>query len=324
MKRILVIYYSQSGQLKDITDSVLAPISASGVATVEYEQLKPIKPFPFPWTAFEFADAFAESFDGIPCELEPLSSKAFDDYDLIILAYQVWYLAPSIPVSSFLQSPDAEKILKNTPVVTIIGCRNMWLLAQERVKKYIKDAGGKLTGNIVLKDRTSNLVGVLTITAWLLTGNKNRFMGIFPYPGVSDDDINRAAKFGEILISELTSTGKSDQIKLSGQSTQTKLNQTGAVDVVPDFIIFESRISKIFSIWAKFIRSKGGPGNPARKGRVRLFIGYLLTAIFLISPLATIATATAKVVKKKSIQKKVDYFSSLSMEETDDKKISKA
>ncbi|WP_233267327.1 hypothetical protein [Paraglaciecola sp. L3A3] len=57
---------------------------------------------------------------------------------MIILTYQVWFLSPSIPIASFLQSEPAKKLFKDTPVVTIIGCRGMWLMAQEKVKTLLK------------------------------------------------------------------------------------------------------------------------------------------------------------------------------------------
>ena len=176
MKKILVISYSQTGQLSNIIQSVLGPVQKNPDVSVVYEELKPRTPYPFPWTAYQFCDVFPEAVAGIPCDLHPLSCDPDEDYDLIVLAYTVWYLSPSIPVTSFLKRPEAKKILKNRPVLTLIGCRNMWLLAQEKVKQEIKEIGGQLTGNIVLTDKTNNLVGVLTIAVWMLTGKKDRFL----------------------------------------------------------------------------------------------------------------------------------------------------
>ena len=55
-------------------------------------------------------------------------------YDLIVFGHQVWYLSPSIPINSFLQNNISKKLFENTPVVTVIGCRNMWIMAQEKIK----------------------------------------------------------------------------------------------------------------------------------------------------------------------------------------------
>lgn len=301
MKKVLVLYYSQTGQLHDIIKSILAPIDQNPDVSIEYEALQPKEPYPFPWTAYQFADAFPEAFAGIPCELDPLGCDPDADYDLIVLAYTVWYLAPSIPVNSFMLSPEAKRVLNNRPVVTIIGCRNMWLLAQETIKQRIKDAGGRLTGNIVLTDRASNLVGVLTIAVWMLTGNKGSFLNIFPKPGISDRDIRAAERFGVVIRKALSG----NEIAVD----QNELNQQGAVNVDPSLLLMEKRISKVFNLWSVYIRKKGGPGNLNRRARIRAFIVYLITAVIVLAPLASIAGRILKARRKEKIAAEIDYFS---------------
>ncbi|MEW6671740.1 MAG: dialkylresorcinol condensing enzyme DarA [Thermodesulfobacteriota bacterium] len=301
MKKILVIYYSQSGQLAEIVDSVLKPLKKNENISIVFQELKPRNRYPFPWTRHQFCDAFPEAFQEIPCELEPFAFNPEDDFDLIILAYTVWYLSPATPISAFLQSPEAQKVIRNRPVITLIGCRNMWLLAQEKVKKRIAALGGEIKGNIVLMDRAMNLVGIVTIAAWMFTGKKERFLKIFPRPGVSDQDIREAGRFGDLILDSLA--GETFDLD------QQVLNRHGAVPVFPAYIIFEQRIHKVFSIWSKFILQKGGPADPNRKFRVRLFFYYLLVAIILIAPLATLVSWVVRLFNKQKIQKAIAYFS---------------
>ncbi len=300
MKKLLVVYYSQSGQLEQIVHSILAPLSESGRFELVYECLRPEKPYPFPWPAIEFADAFPESLQEIPCRLAPLQTDPDEAFDGVILAYQVWYLSPSIPISSFLQSRQAARLLNGRPVVTLIGCRNMWLLAHEKVKKHIVRNRGVPIGNIVLMDRAPNLLGVISIAAWMLTGIKKRFLGIFPRPGVAEEEIRAARKFGSILLDAFSRNEFKD--------LQIRLNRAGAVTVVPAYILFEQRIAKVFAVWARFIRRKGDPGNPARKPRLRIFIAYLFAAVFMLAPLATGVTWVLQKIKKEKIKTLVSYF----------------
>jgi len=301
MKKILVVYYSQSGQLAEIVQSVLAPLEKNEQVSVVYEALRPKQPFPFPWTRHQFCDAFPEAFQEIPCELEPFGFNPDDEFDLIILAYTVWYLSPSTPVSSFLQSPAAKKVIRNRPVITLIGCRNMWLQAQEKVKHRVVDMGGEIKGNIVLMDRAMNLIGIVTIAAWMFTGKKERFLRIFPRPGISEQDIREAGRFGNMILEALAG----EKLDLDQQA----LNQHGAVPVIPAYIIFEQRIQKVFSVWSKFILQKGGPADPNRRFRVRLFFYYLLVAIILIAPLATLVSFVVRLFNKEKIKTAVAYFS---------------
>jgi len=203
MKEVLVVYYSQTGQLYDIIKNVVSTLDDKAIS-ITYFEIIPEKPFEFPWNKTAFFDAFPESFLQIPAPFVPPSEEILNKkYDLVVLGHQVWYLTPSIPLNSFLKSESAKKLLKNTPVITVIGARNMWIMAQEKVKRLLVDCGAKLVGNIALVDRHINHISVITIVHWMMNGKKNKKWGIFPKPGVSDTDILEASKFGAPIKSAL-------------------------------------------------------------------------------------------------------------------------
>ena len=277
-KKALVVYYTQSGQLKEIIDAVTGPMEDDFEFT--YEQLKPIPEFPFPWTGMSFYQAFPESVQEIPCELAPFSFDPDENFDLIILAYQPWYLSPSIPFTSFLHSDAAAKVLKGKPVITILGCRNMWIMAQESVKKRISGLGGNHIGNIVLVDKHHNLVSVITIVRWMLKGERHGsglYGKLFPVAGISNKDIEEAAKFGMIIKDTF------EHKEFSG--LQSKLLDQGAVRIKPVLMTVEQRGFMMFRPWSRFVLKKGGAGDPARIGRLKMFRAYLFTVIYLVSPI---------------------------------------
>ncbi len=173
-KKVLVVYYSQTGQLREIVNSVIAPLKASSEVTLTFEEIRPKTPFPYPWTSDEFFQAMPESVRGIACELQPLSLNGQENFDLIIVAWQPWYLSPSIPIHAFFQHETAKKLLSGKPVITIIGSRNMWIMAHERIREYLKSMQAKLVGNIVLYDKAPNLLSVISIIRWLFTGKKGK------------------------------------------------------------------------------------------------------------------------------------------------------
>ena len=152
IKRVLVINYSQTGQLSAITQRIIAPLQQDEQIEVHVETLRPLKPYPFPWRFFSFLDAFPESAHMVTPPLQPLSLNGDEDFDLVILPYQVWFLAPSLPVTAFLKHPLAKKLLTGKPVVTVIACRNMWMMAQEKMKTLLAECGARLLDNVVLVD----------------------------------------------------------------------------------------------------------------------------------------------------------------------------
>lgn len=293
-KKLLTIFYSQSGQLEEIVDNFIAPFVESGVS-VDKVRVRPKKDFGFPWTSARFFDAMPESVLGIPVELEPFELKEAS-YDLILFAYQPWYLSPSIPATSVLAHPAFKKVLKNTPVLTLIGARNMWLNAQERVKTLLMESGAKLIGNVVLTDKNSNLTSAITILYWMLTGKKDRYMGVFPKPGVADADILKTREFGTIV--------KEFFEKNDWNGLQKSLVEAKAIDVQSDLMFIESRASKLFLIWAGFITKRKN-----RSFWLILFKYYLLVALFMVAPLVlAINGVIFKPFLRKRINSKKQYY----------------
>lgn len=303
MPSILVIYYSQSGQLRDILDNMLLDIQ--GKAEIDFAEVKPVKPFPFPWTSHAFFDAMPECVELVPSEIEPLPANILNkDYDLVILGYQSWFLSPSQPTTSFLKSANAS-VLKGKPVLTVIACRNMWLNGQEKVKEMLIHAGAKLVGNIVLTDKHGNLVSVLSIARWAFKGQKAASKWL-PEAGVSSSDIKGAEKFGAPIYKHL-SENKLDTL-------QNELLHIGAVELEPGLVLLEKRGVKNFRKFAAYIREKGDAGDPARIGRVNLFKRLLAVGIFILSPISSFTAAIQERLQKKSLLKDVAYFKQLDYE----------
>ena len=299
-KKILAVYFTQSGQLGNIIDHFTMPFEASPDITVEKVRIYPSKPFPFPWTTPVFFDAMPESVDGVPATLEPFTFKEAQ-YDLIILGYQPWFLSPSIPANSLLQHPMFKGILNNTPVVTISGCRNMWINAQEKIKKLLKEAGANLVGNIALVDRHNNYISLVTILYWMLTGKKDRKWGIFPQPGVSQKDIADSAIFGKTVKAHLQ--------KNNWNELQQHLLEQGAVDVKYNLMFIERKAGHIFSIWSKIINK-----SKKRNALLVAFKYYLLIALCIAAPVILLVDAVFfKPFLGKRIKKQKEYYAGVAL-----------
>jgi len=302
LPKALVIYYSQTGQLKEILDSVTHALQGSFELT--FEELHPIPDYPFPWTEMSFFQPFPECVREIPAKLKPFSFDINIKYDLIILGVQVWYLSPSIPVTSFLQSKEARQILNDTPVITVQGVRNMWAMSQERVKKRILDLGGKLLGNIVLFDPSPNLISVVTIVRWAMKGKQHGtglYGKIFPPAGVPDESIRKAEVYGEIILKAWNNKNLNE--------LQNKLVKAGAVRINPVLVTIEKRGFAMFSIWANFILKKGKYNDTARIGRLKLFKYYLFTVIYLVSPIGSIIVRLIQMLNPGATRRMIKYYS---------------
>lgn len=298
-KKVLFIYYTQTGQLGEIVNNFSSTFITSG-HSAEIVRVYPEVDYPFPWEMDDFFETMPESVFGKPVKLKPFELK-HTNYDLIVFAYQPWFLSPSIPAISILMHPDFQKIIKNTPVITLIGSRNMWLSSQERVKTILKEAGAIHVGNISLFDKHSNLISLVTILYWMRTGKRDKYLEIFPKPGISEKDISSAKEYGERVKQSLEtdewSTLQADLIKMK------------AVEIVSNFMFIETRGVRLFRIWANFIVKRKN-----RKLWLRIYKYYLLIALFIVAPIVlTINIIIFKPFLGSSIRKKKEYYLDLKL-----------
>ena len=269
-KKVLAIYYSQSGQLGQIVDNFCEPLADAGFG-VEKVQVKLKDDFAFPWTTKRFFSVMPDCVLSVPHELEPLELKE-SSYDLIVLGWQPWFLSPSIPFNSLMQNNQFKNILKNTPVITLTGVRNMWVNAFERVKPMLREAQANHVGTVALYDRHLNLVSIFTIFHWMLTGRKDKYLGFFPLPGVSNADIANTKNFGALALPYLE---KKDWAGLQEEFIKVK-----AVDPKYHLMFIEGKAGMMFKLWARLISKKEN-----KTFWLAAFKYYLLIALFIAAPL---------------------------------------
>lgn len=297
IKKVLFIYYTQSGQLGEIIDCFSKSFISSGIQ-IETIRIFPEKDYQFPWKMDNFFETMPGSVLGIPVKLKHFEFKE-TKYDLIVLGFQPWFLSPSIPVNSLLSLHGFQEIIKNTPVVTVIGARNMWISAQERIKKILYDYDARLVGNIVFTDKHGNLTSLVTILYWMLTGKRDKYLGIFPKPGVSDENIAGAESIGNIVRLAME--------KGEWSELQTELIKVKAVEVKPNLMFIETRGAKLFKIWADLIIKKKN-----KTTWLRIFKYYLLIALFIVAPFVLIINILIfRPFLLKNIKRKRNYFLSI-------------
>ncbi|PLY09934.1 MAG: dialkylrecorsinol condensing enzyme [Arcobacter sp.] len=297
-KKVLVVSYSQTGQLNNLVKNFTKPLYENEDIELFYKNIKPKKPYPFPWSLMTFMDSFPESVYLDTCEIEEFEDDS-NDYDLIILSYQVWFLSPSIPISSFLKSSWAKSKFKNKPVITLIGCRNMWIMAQEKMKQMLSDLEANLIDNVVLIDKGNSLETFITTPRWMLTGKKNSIFGLSS-AGISEDEIIKSQRFGKALVDAL----KSDKEK----ENKSLLYGLKAVVVNTKLIRSEQIGTKSFTIWGGLIRKIGKPGNIKRKPVVMLYLIFLLLMIVTVVPINMIIQSVLRKINKNAVIKQKELY----------------
>nr|MBF0221431.1 dialkylresorcinol condensing enzyme [Desulfobulbaceae bacterium] len=296
-KRVLVLYYSQSGQLKNVLETMLAPLERCNEILCDFREIKPQKAYPYPWSFYKFFNVFPESVYLDGCEVQEVESQ--DEYDLIILGYTVWFLSPSIPVTGFLKSDQARRLFAKTPVVTVISCRDMWLIAQEKMKSLLTDLDARLLDNVVFTDQGKSLYTFVTTPRWMLTGQKDAFW-FFPKAGVCQKVIVNSSRFGNRLCAALKEDGE--------QGAAPLLAGLGAVNVNGKLIATERIAHRSFLIWSKLIKKAGAPNSWQRNVVITIYAVFLLTLVLTVVPLNMLVRKSIYPFRKRALDETVIYY----------------
>lgn len=296
--KVAVFYYSQSGQALSVAKSICGPLVEQGHQVV-YKQICPLEDFPFPWDKDEFFDIFPETRLGLP----PVGNKAIDfsdieDAGLVVIAGQSWFLSPSVPIQSFFLDEEVRAYLHNRDMIFVNACRNMWLMTSRQIKRYAKEIGARLVGHIVLQDNHANLISALTIVRWLMFNRKDG--KLLPDAGVSQKDIDSTDRFGN-AIADAYQNDKVDTL-------QDELLREGAIIYKPSILFLEKAGHRMFGLWAKFIRKKGGYRDKRRMMRVNMFFYYLLFVLFVVSPFGQLFFFLTYPLQKVNFHKHVDCY----------------
>lgn len=274
-KKVLVVYYTQTGQLGKLLETMLLPLKKNREIDLDFLKIESEEAFTFPWSFFKFFDTFPETvYLDVP-KLKPFKPIE-ESYNLVILGYQPWFLSPSMPITSFMQSDTAKKILKDKSVITVIGCRNMWIEAQEAMKELIKKCGGVLIDNVVLTDQSGPLESFITTPRWMLTGKRDAFWGLSA-AGINEEDIKQSKRFGQRIVEKLEANYEKDHTPM--------LRNLGAVKADGRFVFSEKIAKRSFRIWGKLIRLFGKRGALMRRPIVVIYVAFLFTLIVTVVPL---------------------------------------
>jgi len=161
----------------------------------------------------------------------------------------------------------------------------------------LHETDAKLVGNIALVDNHANLVSFVTILHWMFTGKKDRYLNIFPKPGVADEDIANTKRFGSTVLHFLQ--------KGEWNGMQAELVKQNAVQVKYNLMFIESKARRIFAIWAKIIAKK-----KKRTAWLVAFKYYLLIALFIAAPIIlTVDAIFFKPFLSARIKKQKQYYS---------------
>jgi len=173
------------------------------------------------------------------------------------------------------------------------------VMAQEKMKKRLKELGATLIDNVALTDQGGNFATFITTPRWMLTGRSNAFWGL-PKAGVAPQDIADASRFGRALSDALTKNLEKEKKSL--------LYGLKAVKVDNRLIGSEKIATKSFHIWGNLVRKVGKAGESKRVPVLMLYLIFLLAMIMIVVPINTIVKPIFRKLNHKKVEEESRYF----------------
>jgi hypothetical protein len=262
--RAAVYLYSQTGQLREVADALTAPLVAAGW-DIRWVRVQPRVEFPFPWPIRQFFGVFPAAVDpeSLVGLVEPGDRFDTAPEELVILAYQVWYLAPSLPIRSLLKAhPEA---VRNRSVVSLIACRNMWYSAAVEVSALLRAAGARHVGVVAATDTRPQATTLVTTLRWLLTGRRESFLRI-GRAGIGETELARIGDVGRSIV-------------------ESRRCPQDAAPVVPPLAAADLLAGMLFRRWGVTVRSAQRSGELLHVATLVAFVIALAIGIAVGLPL---------------------------------------
>jgi len=148
-KRVLLVYYSYSGQTSRLIQAFGAGLEDSGVEVTRH-RLIPLERLSFPLGSFfSTFKMMIVTFFRRRIAITSESKKITGDWDLIVLAGPTWSYNPSGPVLSFYDSNG--KVFDKRQVLPFISCRGYWRIHHWQLRYMLKRCGARVLEPVVFK-----------------------------------------------------------------------------------------------------------------------------------------------------------------------------
>ncbi len=202
--RVLLLYYSYTGQSKKVLDAAGEVFRERGYevaeAPIEFTDPRYAERF----SRFPMRKVWPEFLGMLPAqmlrrtgEIRTRDEVRTGDFDLICIGSPTWWRTVSMPLRSFLKSQEARNLLDGKRFAVFAVCRRYWRENLAGVRKLAEKKGGRYVDGIYFTYPGRQAPSMLSLTSYLGSGEyKNRYLGVkLPPTNISDQQIEESRRF---------------------------------------------------------------------------------------------------------------------------------
>src|SRR5271163_3675528 len=214
--RVLLLYYSYTGQSQKVLEAAGEVLRGRGceVRTAEIKftdqrYSEKFSRFPMRRVWPDMLSVLGAQKRNETGEIQTPDAVRDADYDLILIGSPTWWDNVSMPLRSFLKSPEAGKLLSGKPFAVFVVCRTFWQANLEGVRELAEEQGGRYVDELHFTYPGDNLRSMLSLTSYLGSGEyRQKYLGLrIPPTNVQPEQLEQTRTFAGRLADGLFGKG---------------------------------------------------------------------------------------------------------------------
>jgi hypothetical protein len=204
---VTFVYFSYTKQTKRVMDAMADVFRARGwdvreasIAFTDKRWAGRFSTFPLP--LLKLIGMLPPQLRGATGEIVIPAAAGQPGSDLVVYGSPTWFFRTSIPMRSYLESPEARTLVGGTRFAVMVVCRRYWSINGKNVRKRAEGLGGTHVGTHKFTFEGRQVRSLLSLISYLTSGEKRKkYLGItIPPPNLTDKDLDTARSLAGQLI----------------------------------------------------------------------------------------------------------------------------
>ena len=207
--KVLIVYYTLTKQAGRVADAMAIALEARGCevtkAMIEFtdERWVPkLSRFPMKHPVPQIASILPAQLRHKTGEIRIPPEAQMGDYDLVVLASPTWWFQTSMPIRSYLESPEAKTVLSGKPFACASISRRYYSINLGQQRKLGQKSGGRFIDKTHFVVAGGQVKSMLSWLGYMKHGEpQQRVMGLkMPPPNLKPDFEEQAKTFADGLV----------------------------------------------------------------------------------------------------------------------------
>jgi flavodoxin len=223
--RVLIVYFTITKQAGRVADAMANTLEARGCevakARIEFTDQRwvpKLSQFPMKHPMPQIGSILMAQLRHKTGEIRIPPEAQTGDYDLVVLASPTWWFQTSMPIRSYLESPDAKTVLSGKPFACASVSRRYYSINLGQLKKLGEKNGGRLIDKTHFVVAGGQVKSMLSWLGYMKHGEpQERVFGLkMPPPNLKPDFEEQARSFADAVLD-----------RVAGQPAAADANHSG-------------------------------------------------------------------------------------------------